>query len=163
MRVVDAPTRSPSRRGARLVERVADAATNVTTAMAGAADRGSLPHQLEQAAADWTAEATRIDRDLGVAEQLTGDAHKQALRALAVRVDQLEQVAARLVDTAFLDALTPANPDDDRLQHAVERIEALEQAYRDLDELAHPTPPRPVTASVRIRTYLSLPSRRSAS
>jgi hypothetical protein len=136
MRVVDVPPRSPSRRGARLDERVRDATTNVTTAMAGAADRGPLPHQVEQAAEEWTTEATRVVRDLRVAERLTGDAHKQALRALRSRVDELERVAGRIVDTAFLAPLTPS-PDVDRLLHAVERIEALEQAYRELDDLEH--------------------------
>lgn len=165
VRIVDVPPRTPSRRGARLDQRVRAAVNNVATAMAGAIDRGPLAHHLERAADEWATEATRIERDLRVAEQLTGDAHKQALRRLGDRVDELGAVADRIVETAFLAPLTPSDPELDGLRRARDRIDALEQAYDELDGIDHPSRSwRPATTVVRVRARL-LPHalRRSAS
>jgi hypothetical protein len=162
--VVDVAPRTPSRRGARLDQRVRDATNNVTTALAGAVDRGPLAHHLEQAADEWSRESTRIERDLRVAERLTGDAHKQALRALAARVDELCLVADRIVGTAFLAPLTPTDPELDGLRRARERIDALDQAYDELDALDRPAAAWRAPATVlRVRARLPHARRRSAS
>ena len=156
--------RSASRRGARIDERVRAASNNVTTAMAGATDRGPRAHQLQRAVEEWTAEAEQVRRDLDIAERLTGDAHKQALQKLSSRADQLCTVAARIVETAFLGSLLPSDPELDGLRRAAERIDALEQAYRELDGTADRARVwSSGTATARVRALLPAVRRRPAS
>ena len=91
--------------------------------------------QLDQAAAEWRMEAERIQHELVVTQRLTGDPHQQALAILRGRVDTLVAVADRIVEQAFTETLLPRSPVVDRLQHASDRLDALEQAHRELDDL----------------------------
>ena len=117
----------------RLTERVREARANVTTAMTAAAQRGPILRQLEQSATDWKTEATRLDGEIRVARQLTGDPQKLALKKLKARLEPLEEVANRIVETAFTDGLTTKSAELDRLQDAAERLEALDRAYEELE------------------------------
>lgn len=109
--------------------------------------------QLDQAAAEWRMEAERILHELAVTQRLTGDPHQQALAILRGRVDTLVAVADRIVEQAFTETLLPRSPVVDRLQHASDRLDALEQAHRELDDLTLDRRVRRTTVRlVRLRT-----------
>jgi hypothetical protein len=141
-----------------LLQRVTDARTNVVAAMGAAATHVPVVRHLEQAAYDWRIEAERIEHDLRVAEHLLGEPRKQAVKVLRGRVDELVDVADRIVDTAFVERLVPSSEVTDRLLHATEHLDALDQARRELDGLLD-TPGW--IARVRVRVVAPLASVRS--
>jgi len=141
----------------RLEERVHQARANVVTAMTAAARGGPAIRQLEQSVQDWKVEANRIDGEIQVVQQLTGDPQRLALKKLKARVEVLEDVANRIVETAFTDGLTPKSPELDRLQHATDNLEALELAYEELG--AHPDEPGWKKSVDDLRSRVRLPDR----
>ena len=112
-----------------------EARGNVVAASGAASGGRTAAHQLDQAAADWHHEADRIDRELAVTQQLTGEPRAQAMKILKGRVDDLVAVANRFVETAFTEGLVPTSPDLDRLRQARDRLDALDQAHRELNDL----------------------------
>ena len=142
-----APTSGRTGRGSieRLQQRVREARSNVDAAMGAAADAVAVAHQLDQAAADWHHEADRVERELAVTQRLTGEPRAQAMKILRGRVDDLVAVANRFVETAFTEGLVPRSPELDRLHHARERLDALDAAHQELEELR-------LGAAVRVRS-----------
>lgn len=149
------PARPRTRRGSieRLQQRVGDALANVDAAMSAAVAGAPSVRQLDQAAADWRIEADRIRHELEVTQRLTGDPRQQAMDILRGRVDTLVAVADRIVEQAFTETLLPRSPVVDRLQHASDQLDALEQAHRELDDLTLDRRVRRTTVRlVRLRT-----------
>jgi len=132
----------------RLQQRVREARANVDAAMGSATDELTVTGQLGHAAADWRHEAGRIERELVVTQRLTGEPRKQAMAILKGRVDELQRVADKIVDTAFTETLLPSSPELDRLRHADERLDALERARLEVEALHAVAPTR--LRSVRV-------------
>jgi len=136
----------PGDRAARkLTERLADAETNVTITVDDAWRQGRLGDQLWNAVYEWRARVTRVRQEVATASRLTGDARQVALKQLRRRVEAIEEAAERIVEVAFTGRLTP----DDRLQEVVERLDALDQAYNEVDELDPSFTPRWVRSRLK--------------
>lgn len=118
-----------NRTAKKLLERLTAAEANVTIAVDDAWRQGRLGDQLWHAVNEWRGRVVRVRQEVVTAARLTGDAQQAALKQLRRRVDTIEDSSERIVESAFTGRLTP----DDRLQDVTDRLDALDQAYEDLD------------------------------
>lgn len=122
----------PSRVARKLIDRLDTAEANVAIATEDAQRRGRMGGHLGHAVTAWRTEADRLRHEVRVASRLTGPARRGAYKRLRPQVDAVEEVAERIVESAFTERLTPPSP----LRDVADSLDALDRAYEELDGLA---------------------------
>lgn len=115
--------------------------TRRTVARIGA--RGAPVEHLKSLADDLELEARTIDRELVTASHLPDGARHKALVELKWRIMESEKLARRVRDVAADVAAPTFEATDDGLRRLEERLDALDEARREVRELGRTDPGLP--------------------
>jgi hypothetical protein len=113
--------------------------TRQTVARVGA--RGAPVDELVALSEDLSAQAVVIDRELAAASHLPDGSRRKALMEIKQRIVESERLAERVKRLA-VEMATPAHETaDDGIRRLHERLDALDEARRELRELDPDDPP----------------------
>lgn len=134
----------PSRVARKLIDRLDAAEANVAIATEDAQHRGRMGGQLGRAVTARRTEVDRLRHEVRVASRLTGPTRRGAYKRLRPQVDAVEEVADRIVESAFTERLTPPSA----LRDVADSLDALDRAYEELD--GHTESPKPTGITGRL-------------
>ena len=121
---------------AKQAKRLTQAAHDVGVAIDEAARQQHLTPQLEEAVRMWRVEAARLRHELVVASRLSGSTQRTRLKRVKPHVDNEVTMAQRIVDSAFAGRLQATDP----LRDIADQLDALNQAYAEIDAIDHVAP-----------------------